>query len=354
MSNRRVLVTGAAGFIGSHVSELLLRQGDHVVGLDNVNDYYSPERKQSNLAEVKLSPGAERFAFVEGDIRDKALLDNLFRSQSFDAVIHLAAMPGVRASVDNPGLYYDVNLTGTLQLLEQVKAAGDGAGKRSPHFVFASTSSAYGNTERIPFHESDTADRPLAPYPASKRSCELLGHAYHNMHGVDFTALRFFTVYGPRGRPDMMAYKVLDSIRTGKEVPLYRGGNMWRDWTAVSDIADGVVLASKRRLGYRVLNLGRGEPVRLSAFIRELERLAGKRAKFVDRPMPAADVVRTFADISAARELIGYAPKLKVSAGAKRMFEWYSHCIGDVRPRAGQPQPRPAPQLLVPQAISPR
>lgn len=343
MLRRRVLVTGAVGFIGSHVTELLLRQGDIVVGLDNLDPYYCPDRKQGNLAEVKRSPSADRFTFVQGDVRDSGLLKRLFRRHSFDTIIHLAAMPGVRASVDAPGLYYDVNLNGTLQLLERVREAGADTARRSPHFVFASTSSAYGRTDQLPFHESDTADRPLAPYPASKRSAEMLGHAYYNMHGIDFTALRFFTVYGARGRPDMMAYKVLDSIRTGKQIPLYRGGDMWRDWTAVTDIAEGVALASRRRLGYRILNLGRGEAVRLSSFIEELERLAGKRANLVARPMPAADVVRTFADISAARELIGYSPKLEVTAGAEKMFEWYCSCIGDPRPR-----PRHHAQHLAP------
>ncbi len=247
--SKTILVTGAAGFIGSHVSEMLTKRGDKVVGLDNLNDYYDPARKLANLEEI----AHENFEFVKGDIRDRELLAELFPKHNFDAVVHLAAMAGVRASVSDPHLYYDVNLTGTLNLLEEAR-------KHSVHFVFAGTSSAYGRTETVPFVEEDSADLPLAPYPASKRGAELLGHSYHHLHGVSFTALRFFTVYGPRGRPDMMAYKVLDNIHFGREVPIYNDGKMHRDWTYVTDIASGVLGAVDHPNGYQVVNLGRGEP----------------------------------------------------------------------------------------------
>src|SRR5690606_20640522 len=222
----------------------------------------------------------------------------------FDAIAHLAAMAGVRVSVEDPWLYYDVNLTGTLNLLNAAREHG------KPNFVFASTSSAYGHTTRMPFAEADHADRPLAPYPASKRAAEMLGFSYHHLFALDFTAVRFFTVYGPRGRPDMMAYKVLESIRSGEQVPLYNGGNMHRDWTFVDDIASGVVAACDRRLGYEIINLGRGEPVLLKDFIDHIEALAGKKANFNHQPMMDADISYTYADISKARQLLGYNPKI--------------------------------------------
>jgi len=316
-------VTGAAGFIGSHTAVALLARGDRVVGLDNLNDYYDPARKRSNLDEVRAAPGgATGFTFIEGDIRDRPLVRRIFAEQKFTAVAHLAAMAGVRVSVEDPWLYYDVNLTGTLNLLDAAREYG------APNFVLASTSSAYGNTPQVPFVETDAADRPLAPYPASKRSAELLGHAYHHMHGSDFTALRFFTVYGPRGRPDMLAYKILDAMRLGQPMPLYNGGQMHRDWTFVSDIVQGVVAATDRRLGYEVINIGRGEPVLLADFVRDLEALAGGLAPVTSEPMMRADVSYTFADIGKARRLLDYAPKVGVAEGVRQFYDWYCRAVG--------------------------
>lgn len=314
-----ILVTGAAGFIGSHATSRLLARGDSVVGLDNLNDYYSPARKRRNVSEAAaLAQRADQFEFVEGDIRDRALLARLFERHDFSAVVHLAAMAGVRASVDDPWLYYDVNLTGTLNLLDAVRAHGARA-----NFVFASTSSVYGRTEALPFAENDSADMPLAPYPASKRAAEMLGHTYHHLHGVNFTALRFFTVYGPRGRPDMMAYKVLDSAFGGAKVPYYNGGQMHRDWTFVDDIVSGIVAAADRRLGYEIINLGRGEPVLLSDFVDSLRRLADKPPRLEPMPMSDADVRYTYARIDKARELLGYDPQTSVAEGVQRFFDWY-------------------------------
>jgi len=297
----------------------LLARGDVVVGLDNLNDYYPPERKRLNLVEVaREARTPEQFQCITGDIRDRALVARLFEEHDFGAVIHLAAMAGVRVSVEDPWLYYDVNLTGTLNLLEAVRAQS-----RRATFVLASTSSAYGRTEVLPFIESDHADRPLAPYAASKRAAEMLGFTYHHLHGLDFTALRFFTVYGPRGRPDMMAYKVLDSAFGGDAVPYYNGGQMHRDWTFVDDIVSGIVAAADRRLGYEVINLGRGEPVLLADFVATLERLAGKKPELIDKPMLDADVGYTYADISKARRLLDYAPTVSVEEGTRRFFDWY-------------------------------
>lgn len=323
MSDLRVLVTGAAGFIGSHVVDALLARGDHVVGVDNFNDYYDPRRKRANIAEVRAAArDTARFDLIEGDLRDRDLVSRLFREQRFDAVVHLAAMAGVRASVADPWLYLDVNVGGTLNLL--VAAAEHG----KPNFVLASTSSAYGATPVAPFVESDPADRPLAPYPASKRAAELLGHAYHHLHGLDVTALRFFTVYGPRGRPDMMAYKVVDSIVTGREIPLYEGGRLLRDWTYVADIAAGVVAAADRRLGYEIINLGRGEPVLVSEFVTAIETTLGARARLVAAPMDSADVSATNADIGKAARLLGYSPRVSVAEGVREFCAWYERAVG--------------------------
>jgi UDP-glucuronate 4-epimerase len=319
---RTILVTGAAGFIGSHTAQALLARGDRVIGLDNLNDYYDPARKRKNLEELAAESGAaDRFTFVEGDIRNRALVADLCARNALTAIVHLAAMAGVRASAEDPWLYLDVNLTGTLNLLDAARQSG------KPNFVFASTSSAYGNTKTLPFIETDPADRPLAPYPASKRAAELLGHSFHHLHGIDFTAVRFFTVYGPRGRPDMMAYKVLESIRVGREVPLYNDGQMHRDWTFVDDIVAGVVAAADRRLGYEVVNLGRGEPVLLADFVTAIEALAGKKARLVPAPMMDADVAYTSADIEKARRLLGYEPRVSVAEGVRRFHEWYQRAV---------------------------
>lgn len=315
----RVLVTGAAGFIGSHVAEALLKQGNEVVGIDNLNDYYSPETKQRNLESVTQSSWRkDAFHFVQGDVRDRELINGLFNDNQFEAVAHLAAMAGVRASLDDPVLYIDVNLVGTVNLLEAAKSL-----PHPPNFVFASTSSVYGATKQVPFLETDLCDHPLAPYPASKRAGEMMGYTYHHIYGLDFTAVRFFTVYGPRGRPDMMAFKVADNIIKGKAVSLYNGGQMYRDWTYVGDIAQGVVAAIDRRLGYEVINLGRGEPVLLLDFVQIIERQLGNQSEMNSEPMPAADIPYTFADISKARQLLGYEPKVSVEQGIASFLEWY-------------------------------
>lgn len=320
--SKTILVSGAAGFIGSHTAQALLRRGDHVVGLDNLNDYYDPDRKRANLVEVDAAaPVNDAFSFVEGDIRDRELLGRLFTAHRFDGVIHLAAMAGVRVSVENPYLYYDVNVNGTLALLDQSRQHDVG------NFVFASTSSVYGQTQQIPFVESDPCDRPLAPYSASKRASELLGFTFHHLYGQNVTVLRFFTVYGPRGRPDMMAYKVAENIFTGLEVPIYNAGHMHRDWTYIDDIVAGIVAAVDRPLGYQIINLGRGEPVLLADFVGMIETLAGREAHLTPAPMPDTDIAYTYADITEARRLLGYEPKVPVPAGVTRFWEWYRDTV---------------------------
>lgn len=254
---------------------------------------------------------------MEGDVRDEGLVGRLFQEYDFTAVVHLAALAGVRASVQSPRRYLDVNVAGTLSLLDASVQHG------KPNFVFASTSSVYGETGEIPFVETDSADRPLAPYPASKRSAELLGHAFHHNHGLDFTAVRFFTVYGPRNRPDMLPYLVMDSIRRGTDLFLYEGGEMFRDWTFVDDIVDGIVAAADRRLGFETINLGRGSPVLVRDFVEQIEELAGKKANWKSKKMPSSDMLRTYANVDKARRLLGYDPRITVEEGIERFYRWY-------------------------------
>ncbi len=311
----KLLVTGAAGFIGSHLADRLAKRGDEVVGLDNFNDYYDPARKRAN-AEA-LSRHAN-FRMIEADIRDRAGMMAMMDDEGFDAVAHLAAMAGVRNAISHPDLYVNVNLNGTQNLLDAARAAG-GVG----NFVMASTSSVYGETEQIPFVETDACDRPLQPYAAAKRAAEILGYSYYHLFGQNFTALRFFTVYGPNGRPDMMAYLLADSIYKDKQIPLYDGGEMYRDWTFVEDIVSGIVASIDRPLGYEIINLGRGEPVLLREFVELMEELSGREANVVSTPRLAADFVRNEADISKARQLLGYDPHVSVPEGVYRFWEWY-------------------------------
>jgi UDP-glucuronate 4-epimerase len=326
--DRVFLVTGGAGFIGSHVAEALLERGDRAVVLDNVNDYYDPSRKRANLDEIERhSPNAGLLA-VEGDIRDRELVARLFLEHDFAGVVHLAAMAGVRASIEDPALYFSVNTLGTLNLLEAV--AGRSGGRKVSatfSFVLASTSSVYGDTEQIPFVESDPCARPLAPYAASKRAAEMLAFTYAHLYGLNVNVVRFFTVYGPRGRPDMMAYKVVDSICSGRSVPLYNGGEMWRDWTFVSDVVSGILAALDWQHGYEIFNLGRGEPVRLADFVSTIEKLTGRTANLVPAPMPDTDILSTHADTTRARQLLGYEPRVSVPAGVAEFLAWYERAV---------------------------
>lgn len=310
----KILVTGAAGFIGSWLAETLLKRGDSVVGVDNFNDYYDPGRKRANAGRLAHYP---HFKMVEADIRDRQRMFNLFEEEKFEAVGHLAAMAGVRNAVENPLLYVEVDYNATQHLMDAARAHHVG------NFVFASTSSVYGNTQQLPFVESDPCDRPLQPYAAAKRAAEMLGYTYHYLFKMNFTAVRFFTVYGPAGRPDMMAYLVAESIHKGSQVTVYENGNMHRDWTFVADIVDGIIKALDKPLGYEILNLGRGEPVLLREFIEVMEELGGRKVNAIHKPMPPADVPYTFADITKARQLIGYNPQVSVQEGVKAFWDWY-------------------------------
>lgn len=311
----KVLVTGAAGFIGSHLSKKFAARGDEVVGIDNFNDVVYPAEIKRRRAQ-ELTP-LSNFKMVEEDIRNREALFALFEEEKFDAVAHLGALAGVRNAVLYPDLYVQVDLNATQHLMDAARATD------VKNFVFASTSSVYGNTEVVPFVETDNCDRPLQPYAAAKRAAEMLGHSYHHLFGFNFTVLRFFTVYGPSGRPDMMAYLLAESITKGIQIPLYDNGQMYRDWTYVDDITDGVVAAVDRPLGYEIINIGRGEPTLLRDFVDMIEQLAGKKANLISKPKLAADFVRNQADITKARELLGYDPKVSVAEGVKNFWEWY-------------------------------
>lgn len=309
----KVLVTGAAGFIGSQLAEVLATRGDHVVGVDNFNDYYDPAIKRKTAAELSV----KGVRVLEQDIRDRQTMFDLFEAQQFDTVAHIAAMAGVRNSVMNPALYMDVNLVATQHLLDAAREF------RLSNVVFASTSSIYGDTAAIPFVESDPCTQPPQPYAASKRAAELLAYTYHKLFKLNFTATRFFTVYGPRNRPDMMAYLLAESLYYGKEIPLYEG-DMRRDWTYVSDIVAGVVAALDKPLGYEIINLGRGKPQSLAEFIQAMEKLAGRKANLRPQPKLEADVYVTYADISKAQRLLGFEPLVSMQEGVSRFWQWYS------------------------------
>jgi len=306
----KVLVTGCAGLIGSHLCEALLARGDEIVGIDNFNDYYPPEFKRRNVESF-------RDRVREADIRDAEAMHDLVATFQPDVIAHLAAMANVRYAIGRAPLYHAVNVTGSLNLLEAARLNG------CDRFVFASTSSAYGLTPRLPLVEDDPSNTPLSAYPASKKAIELYGHTYHNLHGMHFTALRFFSVYGPRARPDMMPYMVTDAIVRGRTIQLFDAGNMKRDWTYVDDIVSGVVGAIDRPVGYAVINLGRGEPVLMSDFVTIVEELVGKKAKLDTPPAPPSEPPETFADIAKARALLGYDPKTSVRAGLGKLWDWY-------------------------------
>jgi UDP-glucuronate 4-epimerase len=307
---QRILVTGGAGFIGSHTVERLLARGDQPVVLDNFNDFYDPAIKRANVARFPSVP------VVVGDIRDRALVDALFAEQRFDGVIHLAAMAGVRPSVQDPLLYEDVNVRGTMVLLE--------AARRQPgvRFVFASSSSVYGARDRSPFREDDDIPRPVSPYAATKRAGELIAYTYHHLFAVPVACLRFFTVYGPRQRPEMAIAKFSAAIERGEAIPFYGDGSTRRDYTYIDDIVDGVVAAYDRCQGYEIFNLGESATTSLSELVDALARALGREARLDRQPLQPGDVPLTCADVSKAVRLLGYAPKVGVDEGLRRYVAW--------------------------------
>ena len=328
----KILITGAAGFIGSTLAVRLLERGDSVVGIDNLNDYYEVSLKKARLARLEANPA---FQFHLLDIVDRQNMRDLFAGERFDAVVHLAAQAGVRYSIENPAAYIDANLVGFGNILEGARHGKAG------HLVFASSSSVYGANVKLPFAESDSVDHPVSLYAATKKANELMAHSYSHLYRLPCTGLRFFTVYGPWGRPDIALILFTKAILAGKSIPVFNRGDMLRDFTYVDDIVEGVVRVIDHPAApdpawsaetpdsatgdspYRIYNIGNSAPVKLMRYIEVLEQSLGKKAQCELLPMQAGDVPATTADVSRLERDLGYRPRTPVEIGVKRFVEWY-------------------------------
>jgi len=312
---KRILVTGAAGFIGSHVAERLLERGDGVVGLDNLNDYYSVTNKRSNLRSLERFPG---FSFIEGDLIDTTLMTKVFQGHRISHVAHLAARAGVRPSIEDPFIYQQANVQGTLALLEVARRAG------VDNTVITSSSSVYGNSTAIPFREDDSAtDRPISPYAATKKATEVLAYTYHHLYKMNINIVRPFTVYGPRGRPDMAPWLFLAAALQGRAIRKFGDGHTRRDYTYIDDFVDGFVGAIDRPLGYEIFNLGNSATVSLNEALDVVERVSGKKLVIEQHPPQPGDVEVTNADISKARALLSYDPRTSFELGMSKFHAWF-------------------------------
>jgi len=326
----KYLVTGAAGFIGNFVAERLCNDGHEVVGLDNLNDYYDPALKHARLERIKH---LTQFRFVKMDLADRDGMANLFKDEKFDRVIHLAAQAGVRYSIENPMAYIDSNLVGTATILEGCRH------NKVQHLVYASSSSVYGMNEKMPFSTDDAVDHPVSLYAATKKSNELMAHSYSHLYDLPTTGLRFFTVYGPWGRPDMAPYLFTDAILNNREIKVFNNGKMKRDFTYIDDIVEGIIriqdVVPKRdqsnsntspessKAPYRVFNIGNNEPIALMTFIESIEKAAGKVADKNYMPMQAGDVPATFADIDSLHAEVGFKPNTNIEYGMQQFVDWY-------------------------------
>ncbi len=316
----RVLVTGAAGFIGSHLCERLLTDGWTVVGIDNFDEFYDPQIKRGNISNCLKN---RDFKLIEADIRDSAAMDKA--TEGVEIIVHLAARAGVRPSITQPMLYADVNINGTIVLLEAAKKS------KIDNFIFGSSSSVYGNNEKVPFSEDDNIDFPISPYAATKKAGELICHTYHHLYGMSITCLRFFTVYGPRQRPDLAIHKFAKLIEQDRPIPVYSDGTMMRDFTYIDDIITGTVAAMQKCSGFNIYNLGESSPVTVNDLIAEIEKALGKKAVKEYLPPQQGDVERTYADITKAAKELGYAPATPLQAGLAKFITWLrenSHHIG--------------------------
>jgi UDP-glucuronate 4-epimerase len=311
---KKVLITGGAGFIGSNLASKLLKKGYFVVAFDNLNDYYNPAWKLKNLAKFKEN---KNFKFVKGDILDEKTLDKLFKKHNFDYVVHLAARAGVRPSIADPKLYEEVNVRGTLNILEACRVY------KVKKLVSASSSSVYGNQSKIPFSETDRVNNPISPYAATKKAGEEICYTYSHLYKIPVVCLRFFTVYGPNGRPDMAPYLFVEAIMKGKPIKKFGDGTTSRDYTYVEDITDGIYAAMLYKCDYEIFNLGNSNPVTLNKFISNLEKIIGKNAVIESAPMQPGDVEKTYADTKKAKKLLKYNPKTNFYDGLTKLVEWY-------------------------------
>ena len=313
------LVTGGAGFIGSHVCERLLDWGHGVWAYDDLNPFYEPAIKQQNLRDLQSQSAA--FKFVQGDLLDRKALDALLAGVKFDQIIHLAARAGVRPSLEEPALYQRVNVEGTVNLLEAARLQGVNK------VTIASSSSVYGVNAKVPFSETDSIFSAISPYAASKLACEALGHVYHHIYGMDIAMLRFFTVYGPRQRPDLAIHKFARLITQGKPIPVFGDGSTARDYTYVSDTVDGVLACTQKHFGFEIFNLGESQTVKLNYLIELLEKALGIKAIINRQPPQPGDVPFSFADISKARQALGYQPGVAIEEGIPRFVEWFRRTL---------------------------
>ena len=311
------LVTGGAGFIGSHVCERLLHDGHRVWAFDDLNPFYDPQIKRRNLRDIQAL--AKPFEFIHGNITDPAALAEIFSSVKFDQVIHLAARAGVRPSLEQPALYQRVNVEGTVNVLEAARKNG------VKKITLASSSSVYGLNARVPFSEGDPVFSAISPYAASKLACESLGHVWHHLYQMDVVMLRFFTVYGPRQRPDLAVHKFAQLIAAGRPIPVFGDGSTARDYTYVTDTLDGIIACTQKEFGFEVFNLGESQTVKLNYLIELIEAALGKKAVIDRQPMQPGDVPITFADISRARARLGYQPQVKIEHGIKLFAEWFKN-----------------------------
>lgn len=332
----KILVTGAAGFIGFHLADRLLKKGHYVVGLDNLNEYYDVNLK---LARLELLRAQKNFSFVKGDIADKNVVAEVFKNANFDRVIHMAAQAGVRYSKENPHVYVQSNLVGFVNILESCRHA------KTPHLVYASSSSVYGLNTKLPFSTSDNVDHPISLYAATKKSNELMAHTYSYLYGLPTTGLRFFTVYGPWNRPDMALFKFAKAIYEETPIDVYGKGDMNRDFTYVDDIVTGVLAVSEKIptaditykidkpsqsvAPYKLYNIGNNAPVNLLDFIRAIESVVGKKAKLNLLPMEACDVKETLADVDDLMRDINFVPAMRIEDGVQKFWNWYKefYCL---------------------------
>ncbi len=311
---KTILLTGAAGFIGSHTAAKLLERGERVVGIDELNDYYDATWKEANLSKLTKNPN---FTFIRADVRDLPTLEKIATDHQIETIIHLAARAGVRPSIEQPLLYEEVNVRGTLNMLQIAKK------HQIKQFVFASSSSVYGNQSQVPFSETDPVNAPISPYAATKKAGEMLCHTYSHLYGINCICLRFFTVYGPNGRPDMAPYIFTKAILEGQKIKKFGSGESRRDYTYIDDIVAGVVASVELRRPFEIINLGNSQPITLNEFIATLEEITGLTMQIEQLPMQPGDVEQTYADISKAKELLGYQPQTSFKDGLKKFVQWY-------------------------------
>lgn len=318
--SQSVLVTGGAGFIGSHLVDALLRRGDSVIVVDNFNDFYSPASKRKNLEQAAKH---KNFRLYEADVRDEEALRKIFTGNKVDVVAHLAARAGVRPSLDNPRLYFDVNVMGSVNVLEQMKRSG------VQRLVFASSSSVYGDRDKGPFKETDNTDSQVSPYGASKKAGEVLCRTYAHLYDIQTTVLRFFTVYGPRNRPDMACYLFMDAIHMGQPLTQFGDGNSGRDYTFISDTVSGILAAVDSSVPFDIINIGNSAPLLLKDFISEIEAVVGSDAVITQSDKRSGDVQLTYASIEKAHRLLKYSPKHSLKDGLQATWQWYQAQAGN-------------------------